>query len=148
MDRQFHPTLYRACNYLSILGLKLIHVLKRGHWCVTYHSLQLCLCLTVNTTRKIFKIIIVLTYWGRVTHICVSKLTIIGSDIGLSPGQRKAIIWTNDGILFIGPSGTNFIEILIDIFLLSFKTMPLKMSYWKGRPYCLGLNVLSVLRRM
>ena len=27
----------------------------------------------------------VLTHWGRVTHICVGKLTIIGSDYGLSP---------------------------------------------------------------
>ena len=27
-------------------------------------------------------------HWGRVTHICVSKLTIIGSDNGLSPGRR------------------------------------------------------------
>ena len=25
--------------------------------------------------------------WGRVTQICVSKLTIIGSDNGLSPGR-------------------------------------------------------------
>ena len=33
----------------------------------------------------------VLTHWGRVTHICVSKLTIIGSDNGLSPGGRQAI---------------------------------------------------------
>ena len=49
-----------------------------------------------------------LTHWGRVTHICVSKLTIIGSGNGLSPGRRWAIIWTNDGILPIGPLGTNF----------------------------------------
>ena len=35
-----------------------------------------------------------LTHWGRVTHICVSKLNIIGSDNGLSPGRRQAIIWT------------------------------------------------------
>ena len=27
----------------------------------------------------------VLTHWGRVTHICISKITIIGSDNGLSP---------------------------------------------------------------
>ena len=27
----------------------------------------------------------VLTHWGRVTHICVGNLTIIGSDNGLSP---------------------------------------------------------------
>ena len=36
-----------------------------------------------------------LTHWGQVTHLCVSKLTIIGSDIGLSPDRRQAIIWTN-----------------------------------------------------
>ena len=53
----------------------------------------------------------VLTHWGRVTHICVGKQTIIGSDNGLSPGRRQAIIWTNAGILLIGPLGTNFSEI-------------------------------------
>ena len=36
-----------------------------------------------------------LTHWGRVTHIGVSKLTNIGSDNGLSPRRRQAIIWTN-----------------------------------------------------
>ena len=45
-----------------------------------------------------------LTHWGWVMHICVSKLTIIGSDNGLSPGRRQAIIWTNAGILLIGPN--------------------------------------------
>ena len=40
--------------------------------------------------------------------ICVGKLTIIGSDNGLLPGRRQAIIWTNDGILLIPPLGTNF----------------------------------------
>ena len=34
----------------------------------------------------------VLTHWGRMTHICVSKLSILGSDNGLSPGRRQAII--------------------------------------------------------
>ena len=42
-----------------------------------------------------------LTHWGRVTHICVSELTTIGSDNGLSPGRRQAIIWTNAGIMLI-----------------------------------------------
>ena len=37
-----------------------------------------------------------LTHWGRVTHICVSKLTTIGSDNGLSPSRRQAIIWTKN----------------------------------------------------
>ena len=35
-----------------------------------------------------------LTHWGRATHICVSKLIIIGSDNGLSPVRRQAIVWT------------------------------------------------------
>ena len=49
------------------------------------------------------------------THVCVSKLTIIGSDNGLSLGRQETIIWTNDGILLIGTLGTNFSEILIEI---------------------------------
>ena len=64
-----------------------------------------------------------LTHWGRVTHICVDKLSIIGSDNGLSPGRRQAIIWTNSGILLIGPLGTNFSEILIRIQIFSIKEM-------------------------
>ena len=83
------------------------------------------------------------THWGRVTHICVIKLTIIGSDNGLSPGRRQTIIWTNAGILLIGPLGTNFSEILIKILVFSFKKMHLKMSSGKWRPSCLGLNVLN-----
>ena len=31
MGKQFHPTLYCACDYLSMLGLKLNHISKRGH---------------------------------------------------------------------------------------------------------------------
>ena len=76
------------------------------------------------------------------THICISKLTIIGSDKGLAPGQRQTIIWTNAGILLIGPLGTNFSEILIGIQTFSFKKIHLKMSSAKWHPFCLGLNVL------
>ena len=42
----------------------------------------------------------------------------IGSDKCLLPGRRQAIIRTSDGILLIGPSGTNFSEIEI-YFLLT-----------------------------
>ena len=77
------------------------------------------------------------------THICVSKIIIIGSDNGLSPDRRQAIIWTNDGMLLIGPWGTNFNEISIGIQTFSFKKMHVKMSSAKWRPFCLGLNVLK-----
>ena len=75
-------------------------------------------------------------------HICISKLTIIGSDNGLSPDRRQAIIWTNAVLLLIEPLGTNFSEILIEILTFSFKKMPLKVSSGKWRPFCLGLNEL------
>ena len=73
-----------------------------------------------SVTRKMFPfddvIMGILTYWSRMTHICVSKLKIIGSDNGLSHGRCQAIIWTNAGILLIGPLGTNFSEILIAVY--------------------------------
>ena len=69
--------------------------------------------------------------------------TIIGSDNGLSPGRRQAIIWTNAGILLIWPLGTNFSEVLIAIHTFLSKKMHLKMSSVKWRPFCLGLNVLT-----
>ena len=84
-----------------------------------------------------------LTHWGRVTHICVGNLAIIGSDNGLSPGRRQAIIWSNAGILLNGPLGTNFSEISIGNQRFSFTKMHLNMSSKKWRPFCLGLNVLS-----
>ena len=84
-----------------------------------------------------------LTHLGRVPHICVGKLTIIGSENGLSPGRRQAINWTNAGLLLIGPLGTNFNDILIKILTFSFKKMRLKVSSAKRRPFCLGLNVLK-----
>ena len=77
------------------------------------------------------------------THKCVNKLTIIGSDNGLSPDRRQAIIWTNAGILLIEPSGTNFTEIFIGIHKFSFKKRHLKMSSGKCQPFCTGLNVLN-----
>ena len=84
-----------------------------------------------------------LTHWGRVMHICVCNLAIIVSDNGLSPGRRQAIIWTNAGILLIGPLGTNFNEISSRIQIFSFKKMHLKRSSAKWRPFCLGLNGLT-----
>ena len=84
-----------------------------------------------------------LTHWGRVTHICVGNLTIIGWDNVLSPGRRQAIIWTNAVILLIGPLETNVSEILIKIKTFSFKKMRSKVSSGKRRPSCLGLNELN-----
>ena len=87
---------------------------------------------------------ITLTHWGRVTHICVGKLTIIGSDNGLSPGRRQIIIGTNAGMLLIRTLETNFSEILIEINTFSLKKIRLKMSSAKFCSFHLCLNVLNV----
>ena len=79
-------------------------------------------------------------------HICLSKLTIIGSDNGLSPGWRQTIIWTTTGILLIRPLGTNFNEMSIQNLSFSFMKMRLKVSSGKWRPFCLGLNVLRLMQ--
>ena len=87
-----------------------------------------------------------LTHWSRVTHICVDDLTINGSDNGLAPGWRQAIIRTNAGILLIGPLaclGTNVSEISIEILTFSFKKMHLKMLSVKLWPFCLSPNMLT-----
>ena len=70
-----------------------------------------------------------LTHWGRVTHICVSKLTIISSDNGLWPTRRQA------GILLIRPLETNFSGILVNIDAFSFKKMHFKTLPAKWRPF-------------
>ena len=100
---------------------------------------------TVNSHILICYAVQCLTHWGRVTHICVGKLTAIGSDNGLSPGRRQAIICTNDGILLIRTLGTNFNEILSEIHSFSFKKTHLKMSSAKWRLSRLGLNELKLL---
>ena len=80
-----------------------------------------------------------LNYWSGMTHICVSKLTIIGSDNGWSPGGHQVIIWINAETLFIWPVETQFNEISIKYN----KKMRLKTRSTKCRPCCFGLNVLT-----
>ena len=88
-----------------------------------------------------------LTHWGRVTHICVGNLTIIGSDNGLTPARRQAITWTNVGILLIGPIGTNFSEKLIEIHTFTFKKIHLnvvwKMAAILSSPQCVNWICIS-----
>ena len=74
--------------------------------------------------------------------MCVGKLIIIGSDNGLSPDRRQAIIWTNAGLLSIGPLRTYFSENLIKIQQFSLTKMHVKMTSAKWRPSFLGVNVL------
>ena len=166
--RKLHTLLFHLCKILLWDAFEILKQIQ-GSW--HYYDCDLrttvflfCLCFSLLETlpvvwwMKVYPSFIqlahrwfhehawgLLTHWGRVTHICVSKLTTIGSDNGLLPSRRQAIIWTNAGISLIGTSGTNFSEILIEIHTFSFKKMHLKMLSGKWRPFRFGLNVLSCL---
>ena len=45
-----------------------------------------------------------ISHWGRVTHISVGNINSIGSENGLSPGRRQAIIWTKWLVAWSAPS--------------------------------------------
>ena len=95
-------------NYITILGNH-ASIFNKFHRSSTHQ------CPVMHISHQTRPALVQIIYWGQVTHICVSYFTVIGSDNGLSPGRRQAIIWTNAGILLIEPLATNFSEILIGI---------------------------------
>ena len=66
------------------------------------------------------------THWAQVTHICVNKLTISGLDNDFSLGRQSHYA----GTFFL----TNFSEILIEIYIFSFRKMHLKSRLEKRQP--------------
>ena len=140
----FHENKYQIvfCHaqprlFMLIVGRN-IHVKKPGNkYEIVVHPVTL-VWIWCTILWKNMNIYDSLTHWGRVTHICVGKLTMIGSDNGLSPGRRQVIIWINAGLLSIGPLGTNFNENLIKMQNFSFTKMHLKISSVKWRPFCPG----------
>ena len=80
------------------------------------------------------------------TRKCVGNLTTSGSDDGLSPDRRQAIIWTNAGILLIGPLWTSFSEIFdknSNIFIQedAFESVVCEMAAILFRPQCVNLGL-------
>ena len=102
-----------------------VYVHSKSHW-FTF------IVFTVKLYVILYYITFCLTHWGRVAHMYVSKVTNIGSDKGMSPGRREAIIWTNAGIFLIRTSGTNFSKILSKMYAFSFKKMYLQMALRNG----------------
>ena len=110
--------------------------------CISRHGIDLQSRNIPSLASEELKSILFLTDWGWVTHVCVSKLTIIVSDNDLSPGWHQTIIWTIAGILLIRTLEINCSEIFCKIHTFSFKKMHLKMSSVKWPQFCLGFNVL------
>ena len=127
-------TSIRACGIKSCIHSQTSTVvpLKFGNGYVISSHTLMAIWLLIHAGIKV-------NHWDRVTHICVSRLTIISSDNCLSPVRRQAIIWTNADILVIGPLEINFSEILIEIYTFPFRKMHLKTSSGKWRPFVSAL---------
>ena len=76
----------------------------------------------------VLKYLSLLTHGCPVTHTCVSKQAIIGSDNDLSPGRRQAIIWTNDELLLIETREQSSVK-----FELKFVHLHSRKCVWKCR---------------
>ena len=81
----------------------------------------------------------VLSHWGRVTHICVGKLTNFVSDNGLLSGRRQGHYLNQCWNIVNWTLRENLQWNLIGII----EENALKMSSTKWRPFCLSLNVLN-----
>ena len=128
LDKKFNPSFNTTHLKISAILFRANLVFRKSKLTVKCQDISnIDYQLTKNTFEKLYICYSWITHLGRVTHICDGDLTIIGPDNGLWPGRRQAIIWTNAGILLIGPWGTNFSEILVGIQTFSFKKIHLKM---------------------
>ena len=107
--------LYDKHNYCCIRtsqDIYLITILTNSWASSTKHRPNMSMVTMIKYKKMTIKR---LTHWGLVAHICVIKLTIIGSNNIVPPGRRQTIIWTNAGILLMLILGTNCSEIFIEI---------------------------------
>ena len=95
-----------ACDYLSMQGLQLIPVSKRGYWWLTARERPLNVITHSLCWLTDDKVIYTCYYQKPVDEINSSwpsdaymrQQTITDSGNGLSPAGRQAIIWTIDDI--------------------------------------------------
>ena len=103
-----------------------------------WSAFHLCHCISICNRHP-------LTHWGQVMHICVSKLTIIGSDNGLLSGWGQAIILTSAGILLTGPLGINLWNINKNSYIFikenTFYSVFCEMSAILSWPQCVNFTV-------
>ena len=168
MDTEFHPTFSWACDYLSLLGLKL-NVSKRGAWCFICGFIP-CLCIPVEwkglcyidgilpkepfrtNLRELMKRKTRGTHLPK-CHIYASVTWVsIGSGNGLSPVRRQAITWATADLLSIEPLGTNFSEIWLQYKLFihenAYENVVCAMApFCPGEPYppCLHMADRALL---
>ena len=90
MKRDVRRKYNRDNQYVhSLILIRILYSFSPFHCCI-YSAMCFHFLFIISTIWK--RIVIVLTQWSGVTHICVSKLDTIGSDNGFLPGRHQAII--------------------------------------------------------
>ena len=138
VSRQDYHTLDCCCHFQTIILLQQIAIQK---WKYVSSALSI--------ERIQHRSILLLTLWGRVTHICVSKQAIIGSENGLSPGRCQVIIWTCAGLLVIWTFGNKLqwnLNKNLYIFIQenAFENVVWKMAAILSRPQCVELILIII----
>ena len=76
-------------------------------------------------------------------HTCISRLTVIGPENGLSPGRHQAIIWTNAGMLLTEPVRTTSVKYNRSSFIFiqenAFENVVSEMESILSRPQCVNV---------
>ena len=78
--------------------------------------------------------------WLTVFNVRILTSNMASLSVRMQWSTSQAFIWINAEMLLTEPLGTNFSEILIEIYIFSLKNA-LEMSSGKWQPFCLGLNV-------
>ena len=101
-----------SMNFISVGLFKLEILGQTDEWIfMIFFRIGLVFVICYHIIFRIMSMKIIHTYSIITFHVnCVGKLTIIGSDNGLSPGRRQAIICTDAGILLIRTLETHFSE--------------------------------------
>ena len=128
---------YTCVNFLSKIGHKTPAATAVQYQC--YPSTVRCHYNMVN---------FLLTHWGRVTHICVSKLFIIGWDNGLSVAWTAPSHYLKQCWNIVNWTLRNKLQWKFNRNSnISSKKMHLKMASAKLLSFCLRLNVLNLYHR-
>ena len=97
MDKYFHPICFWPCNYLSMLGLKLIHVSRRGH-SRFYNDFTSYILAFINTETLVLFVSNISPNFKRIiARIYLFDIYAIPHHIFTEPcyGFHNVVIWWN-----------------------------------------------------
>ena len=111
---------------------------SNGNWIVLKHQYITCKVYFQANMRRTLN---GLTHWGRVMHICISKLTIIGSENGLVTSHYLNQWWN----IVNRTLGNKLQWNLNQNLYILIQGNALENVVWKWRPFCLSFNELTWL---